>query len=130
MNYKGVIIEESLDGKSVLSKVKIVKTKIEPTSPKHKTSWLKQWTLYTVEILEGEGEQIAQEISNSFDQKHPDWYADYKNEKYHFIIYAGKVFKVDLKNPILYKDAKEYGISIDIPEYQVDFAPKDKVWER
>ena len=35
-------------------------------------------------------------------------------------------FKVDLQNPILYKDAKEYGISKGIPEYQVDFAPAFK----
>lgn len=130
MNYKGVIIEESLGNKSVLSKVKIIETKIEPITPAHKTPWLKQWTLHTVEIPEEGAEQIAQEISKSFDSEHPDWYADYKNDKSHFIIYAGKVFKVDLQNPVLYKDAKEYGISIGIPEHQVDFAPEDKVWER
>jgi putative transposase len=28
------------------------------------------------------------------------------------------------------RDAKAYGISVGIPEYQVDFAPEDKVWER
>lgn len=130
MNYKGVIIEESLGDASVLKKVKIVKTKVEPIKPEHKTPWLKQWTLHTVEIPEEEGEQIAQTISHSFNPEHPYWYADYKNDKYHFIIYVGKVFKVDLQNPILYKDAKVYGISIGIPEYQVDFAPEDKVWKR
>ncbi|PIS16042.1 hypothetical protein COT62_00395 [Candidatus Roizmanbacteria bacterium CG09_land_8_20_14_0_10_41_9] len=126
MNYKGVIIEESLGNKSVLKKVKIIKTKVEPIKPKHKTPWLKQWTLHSVEIPEEEGEQIAYTISYSFDPEHPDWYADYQNDKYHFVIYAGKVFKVDLQNPILYKDAKEYGISKGIPEYQVDFAPAFK----
>lgn len=130
MDYKGVIIEESLGDKSVLKEVKIADTKVEPITPEHKTPWLKQWTLHTIEIPEGDAEKIAQEISKSFDPEHPDWYADYKNDKYHFIIYSGKVFKVDLQNPVLYKDAKEYGISIDIPEYQVDFAPEDKVWER
>lgn len=123
MNYKGVIIEESLGDKSVLSKVKIVETKVEPITPRHKTPWLKQWTLHVVEIPEEKGDEIAQDISESLDKEHPSWYADYKNDKYHFIIYAGKVFKVDLQNPVLYKDAKEYGISIGIPKYQVDFAP-------
>ncbi len=66
MNYKGVIIEESLQDTSVLDNVRILKTKVEPITPKHKTPWLKQWTLHTVEI----------------------------------------------------------------PEYQVDFAPEDKIWER
>lgn len=130
MDYKGVIIEESLGDKSVLRKIRIIKTRVEPVTAKHKTPWLSKWTLHTVEIPEDRSEQIAQEISKSFDAKHPHWYADYKNDRYHFIIYSGKVFKVDLKNPILYKDAKEYGISIGIPEYQVDFAPQDKVWER
>lgn len=122
MDYKGVIIEESLGDKLVLSKVKIVETKIEPITPEHKTPWLKQWTLHTVEIPEEESEQIAQMISNSLDHEHSSWYTDYKNNKHHFIIYAEKVFKVDLKYPALYKDAKAYGISIGIPGYQVNFA--------
>lgn len=130
MNFKGVIIEESLQDTSVLKKISVLETKIEPITPEHKTPYLKQWTLHTVEIPEDKAEEIAEIISQSFDKKHPDWYADYKNDKYHFIIYSGKTFKVDLTNPILYKNAKEYGISIGIPEYQVDFAPEDKVWER
>ena len=131
MNYKGVIIEESLQDTSVLKKVRVLKTKVESITPKHKTPWLKQWTLHTVEVPEEKAEDVAEKISKSLDYSHnSSWYADYKNDKYHFIIYSGKTFKVDLANPILYEDAKRYGISIGIPQYQVDFAPEDKVWER
>jgi len=130
MNYKGVIIEESLQDSSLLEDVKILETKVEPITPEHKTPWLKQWTLHTVEIPEEKAEEVAKKISHSFDKEHPDWYADYKNDKYHFIVFANKSFKVDLTNPILYNDAKKYGISIGIPEYQVDFAPEDKIWDR
>jgi hypothetical protein len=130
MNYKGVIVEESLQDNSLLKDLNVLETKVEPITPEHKTPWLKQWTLHTVEIPEEKAEEVSEKISKSFDKEHPDWYADYKNDKYHFIIFADKVFKVDLANPILYKDAKTYGISIGIPEYQVDFAPEDKVWER
>ncbi len=129
MNFKGVIIEESLDDKSVLNKVNVLSTKTEKVTSEHKTPWLLQWTLDTVEVLEESAGDIANEISNSLDKEHK-WYADYKNDKYHYIIYRAKIFKVDLNNPVLYKDAKEYGISIGIPEHQVDFAPEDKVWER
>lgn len=122
MNYKGVIIEESLGKKDVLDKVNIVETKVEPIKPEHKTPWLKQWTLHTVEIPEEQSEQIAGEISNSFDLEHPNWFADFKNDKYHFIIFSEKVFKIDLQNPVLYKDAREYGIFIGIPIYQIGFA--------
>lgn len=125
MNYQGVIIEESLQDVSVMNELKLLQTIIEPITPKHKTPWLKQWTLHTVEIPEEYAEEIAEKISTSFDKEHPDWYADHKNDRYHFIIYSGKVFKVDLTNPVIYKDAQDYGISIGIPAYQVDFAPNN-----
>ncbi len=125
-----MIIEESLEDSSVLNQVKILETKVEPITEEHKTPWLKQWTLHTVEVTKDQADQVAELISNLFDKDHPNWYADFKNDEYHYIVYAGKIFKVNLKNPVLYKDAKEYGISIGIPEYQVDFAPEDKLWER
>ena len=37
MNYKGVIIEESLENKDVLKEVVILATKVEPVIEKHKT---------------------------------------------------------------------------------------------
>ena len=128
MNYKGVIIEESLDNKAVLDKIKIIKTKISPVVEKHKTPWVKQWTMHTAEIPEQDAEKVAEQLSKDLDKEHA-WYADFKNENYHFIIYRGKIFKVDLKNPILYKDAKKFGISLGIPEYQVDFTPDDQIFE-
>ncbi len=130
MNYKGIIIEESLQDTSFLKNVSILETKVEPVTPEHQTPWLSQWRLHTVEIPEKKADEIASEISRSFDLEHPDWYADFKNDSYHFIIFSNKIFKVDLANPVLYKQAKEYGLSINIPEHQVDFAPEDKIWER
>jgi hypothetical protein len=129
MNYEGVIIEESLDNKEVLNKIKIIRTKISPVNEKHKTPWVKQWTMHTVEITEENADKVAKQLSKDLDKTH-SWYADFKNKDYHFIIYGGKIFKVDLKNPVLYKDAKQYGISLGIPEYQVDFAPGDEVFEK
>ncbi len=128
MNYQGVIIEESLGDKEVLNNVKIIKTRVSPVVEKHRTPWVKRWTMHTVEILEQDAEKIAEQLSEDLDKEHA-WYADFKNENYHFIIYRGKIFKVDLKNPIFYKEAKKFGIALGIPEYQVDFAPNDKIFE-
>jgi hypothetical protein len=131
MDYKGVIIEESLDDKSVLKSLKILDTKVEQVTDKHKTPWVKQWHLHTVEIPEENSGEIAEQLSNDLDKKHDhSWYADYKNDKHHYIIYKDKIFKVDLQKSSQYKEAKQYGISIGIPEYQVDFAPDDEVWKR
>lgn len=121
MNYKGVIIEESLGDLSVLKKTKIISTSVEKVTPKHNTPWVKQWTLHTVEIPEKKGDEFGEMCSWAFDPTHPQWYVDYKNDRYHFIIFNGQVFKVDISKPEQYKDVTDYGISIGIPEYQVKF---------
>ncbi len=125
MNYRGVIIEESLKKKGILKKVKIIKTKIEKVVDKHKTPWLKKWTLHTVEVLEKEAEIIAQEISESLESEHP-WYADFKNATTAFIIFRHKIFKIDRTNKKQHDEARNYGISLGIPSRQVDFRPKNK----
>lgn len=119
MNYKGVIIEESLEDKGVLKKIKILKTRVERVVEKHKTPWLKQWTLHTVEIKEHDVGEIAKLISKSLDKKHPSWYADFKSQKYHYIIFPDKIFTVGLSSS--YQEARDWGISIGIPEYQMQF---------
>ena len=128
-NFNGVIIEESLENKDVLQKVKILKTDVEPITEKHKTPWIKQWTLHTVEILENQPDIIAKELSESLDSKH-NWYADFKNDTHHYIIFRNKVFFIDRRSKDQYDKAKNYGISLGIPEYQVDFHPDIKEWER
>lgn len=128
-NFKGVIIEESLEDKDVLQKVKIMKTKIEQVTEKHKTPWIKQWTLHVVEIPENQANKVAKELSILLDRAHA-WYADFKNNSYHYIIFRNKVFKVDRSKPEQYGKVTTYGISLGIPDYQLDFSPHRKEWER
>ena len=128
-NFNGVIIEESLENKDVLQKVKIIKTKVEEVTEEHKTPWIKQWTLHTVEILENQADEIAEDLSKSLDSEH-DWYADFKNDKFHYVIFRNKVFKVDRSKPEQYDEVVKYGLSLGIPDYQLDFTPHIKEWER
>lgn len=130
-NFQGVIIEESLTNSGILKKLKIISTKVEKVTDEHKTPWLKIWTLHTVEIPEDEAEGIAQKLSQVLDYSHESsWYADFKNNKFSYIIFKDKVFKIKFNDAEGFKQAKQYGISLGIPEYQVDFAPVDKKWER
>jgi hypothetical protein len=130
-NYSGTIIEESLTNKDVLKKVKIISTKVEPITDEHKTPWLSQWTLHAVEIPENEAQSVAEEMSKSLDYSHnSSWYADYKNDTHHYIIFRDKIFYIDRKSKEQYDEAKRYGISLGIPEYQVDFHPEVEEWKR
>lgn len=121
MNYSGVIIEESLEDKGVLEDLKIVETEVEPVTEKHKTPWINQWTLHTVEIPMNRADSVAENIGRSLDREH-SWYADFKNDSFHYIIFRDKVFRVDRSKKEQYDEVTEYGVSLGIPDYQVDFS--------
>lgn len=131
MDYRGVIIEESLEDLGVLANVKVLKRDVETVTADHKTPWLKQWTMDTVEIPEGEAVAVAEKLSHSIDPAHKSsWYADFKNDSTHFVIFRDKWFKIDRAKKEEYAAATAYGISIGIPPHQVDFSPDIKEWER
>ena len=68
-------------------------------------------------------------MSVSLDTEH-NWYADYRSKTHHYIIFRDKVFYINRNSIEEYNKAKEYGISLGIPEYQVDFHPDVKEWEK
>ena len=130
MNYTGVIIEESLADIAVLSEITILDTQVEPVTEQHRTPWIEQWTLHTVEVPEGRIDEIAERVSLAIDdQQAGSWYADFKNDRNHHIIFRDRVFVVDLENP-KYKEAMEHGISAGIPWYQLDFSSEIEEWRR
>lgn len=63
------------------------------------------------------------------DSEH-SWYADFKNDSFDFIIFRNKVFKIDRSKKEQYDDVVKFGLSLGIPDYQLDFSPKIKEWER
>ena len=128
-NYQGIIIEESLQNKDILKNIRIVSTKVEKVTEKHKTPWIKQWTLHIVEISEDQSDSIAEKISKGLDSEHP-WYADFKNDFFDFIIFYNKFFKVDRSCKEQYDAVVKFGLSLGIPDYQLDFSPTIKEWKR
>ena len=129
-NYTGTVIEESLSDRSILDRVRIVSTVIEPVTGDHKTPWIKQWTMHGVEISESDAAEFAQKLSKSLDRKH-SWYADFKRDSEHYIVFVDKVFHItDRTNKAQYDAAIQYGCSLGIPEYQLDFSPHIKTRER
>lgn len=130
MDFKGIIIEESLTDISILDEVKILSTEVEPVTDSHKTPWVKQWTMHTVEVSPNKAHEVAEKVAEALDHDH-NWYADFKTDKEHFIAYTDKVFHItDRSDKEQYDQATQYGISIGIPDYQVDFSPHINEWKR
>ena len=125
--YRGVIIEESLRDKKVLDSVNILSTKAEQVTPRHQTPDLQQWAFHHVEVDARRAMNIARDFGKSLRNK---WYADFDNGQEHYIIFQSRVFKIDMKKQEQYDEARAYDIALGIPEYQVDFHPKVRKWER
>jgi hypothetical protein len=131
MDYRGTIIEESLEDKSVLDEVKIISTKVEPVAEKHKTPWVATWTLHKVEVPAAKAAKVAEKVSHALDTNHAHaWYADYKTETDHYIIFRGKVFHItDRTSRAQYDETKQYALALGIPPYQCDFSPYEPEWK-
>jgi hypothetical protein len=122
MDYEGIVIEESLDDLSVLDSADVLDSRVEPIAATHQTPWLSRWTLLTVRVPEAKAREIADALSRAIDAAHAtSWYADFKNETYHYVIYRDRVFFIDRRSPDQYAEAVDYGISRGLPEHQADF---------
>ncbi len=117
-NYKGDIIEESLKDKGILKRLNIISTRVEKVTDEHQTPWLLQWTLHTVEVNENEADDLAEKLSKALDPEH-GWYIDYRNDKYHYVIFKDKVFKLDRNKKSDYDEMIKYGLSVGTPDYQL-----------
>lgn len=117
-NYKGDIIEESLSNKDVLKDVNIISTRVEKVTDEHQTPWLSQWTLDTIEVEEDQASSLAEKLSKALDPEH-GWYIDYRNDKFHFVIFKNKVFKIDRSKKSDYDEMVKFGLSVGTPDYQL-----------
>jgi len=118
----GTIIEESLDDHSVLNDLEMTNTTVEKVTKKHQTPWLKQWTLDDFEVAEDDADAVADRFSKALELEH-SWYVDFKDKDSHYFIFRDKVFHIHRTHDG-YQKVKEYGASIGIPDYQLDFTPE------
>lgn len=116
--YRGDIIEESLEDKDILKELNIISTRIEKVTDEHQTPWLSQWTLNTIEVDEVEVDNLSEKLSKALESEN-GWYIDYRNDKFHYVIFKDKVFKIDRSKKSDYDKMIEYGLSVGTPDYQL-----------
>ena len=117
-SYRGDIIEESLSDKGILKEVNIISTRVEKVTDEHQTPWLSQWTLDTIEVSDKQADNLAEKLSKALDPEH-GWYIDYRNDKYHYVIFKNRVFKLDRSKKSDYDEMIKYGLSVGTPDYQL-----------
>lgn len=109
--YKGTIVEESLTDNRIINDLKIIAVKISSDeNPEDR------WHLYTVLVTNEDIEKLSKSIK-------PKWYMHFWNnrDKNIIAIFKDKKFEFDYDDKSSWIPAVEYGISLGIPEEQLDF---------
>ncbi len=120
MDYKGVIIEESLTDIEIIKEFNVLQQEVEEVNKEANTPWLTKWTMDTVTIDEAKIDEYADRLSKLIDTKHcNDWYCDFRNDKYHYVVFANKVFKLNRNKKQDYIDMQEYAIKLGLPKHQL-----------
>ncbi len=104
--YKGTIIENSLNNKDILKRVRISKT------------WQSgDWTLHSVLLDEDQTEELSRSLDNGPWYIHI-WQQGKDDVK---VIYKDKIFDIKSSDKSTWAEAIEYGKSLGIPDGQLDF---------
>ncbi len=107
--YKGVVIEESLDNPGLVES--FLTQDIEITREENPQD---RWHLYKVVVSPDEIEKVSRTIKKG-------WYAHFWKDNDMIVIFRNKHFKIDPRNPATWKEAVEYGLSVGIPLEQLNF---------
>ncbi|MBU3178868.1 hypothetical protein KPL47_21390 [Clostridium estertheticum] len=107
--FKGVIVEESLNDNRIINQLKVISLCISG----HKNP-LERWHLYTVMVSEEEIEKLSECIKDK-------WYMHFLKDRQIIALFKGKKFIFNYDDKTTWKPAVDYGLSIGIPESQLDF---------
>lgn len=119
MNYRGIIIEESLGDKSILDKCEILKTKVAEIDART------TWYMHKVQIAEENIHEFTKELIEKMDPN-GRWYSHFYHEdpnKTQMIVTFYKKRFCESKDN--FDRSVEYGLQEGIPQEQLDFVPRD-----
>ena len=107
--YKGTIIEESLEDNRILNSMEIVGFRIsKDENPQDR------WHLYTVKVSKEDIEKLPGCIKTK-------WYMHFWRDRDIIAIFKNKIFEFNYDDRASWKEAVDHGLSLGIPKEQLDF---------
>jgi hypothetical protein len=103
---EGTVIENSLDNPEILSDFEVIK------------SWeAGDWKLHRICVTEEQAHQISRHLVKG------PWYVHFwkENKNDVLVVYQNKKFWIKFDDQESWKDALEHGLSLGIPEGQLNF---------
>ena len=107
--YKGVIVEESLEDNRILNDFKIIDFRISKEE-----NPADRWHLYTVQVSKEDSVRLSKNIKQK-------WYMHFWKGRNVIAIFKDKKFEFNFDDKSTWKSVVEYGLSLGIPKEQLDF---------
>ena len=104
-----MIVEESLEDNRILNGLRVIDFEISDDD-----NSADRWRVYTVLASDEDIEKLSSSIK-------PRWYMHFWNERNVVVIFRDKKFEFNYDDKSTWKDVTEYGLSMGIPEEQLDF---------
>lgn len=108
--YTGTIVEESLEDKRVLENLHVLNVRVTDEEDP-----AERWHLYTVEATIEQIEKLSSIL------KPRKWYANFWHGDDMIVVFRDKIFEQKISDTKTWIPAIEYGLSLGIPEKQLDF---------
>jgi len=116
--FKGLLLQESLTQLDVLNRFRVTKT--ETWNIQNPADYQPSvWTAISFEVEENQADLLVKALSESLK---PRWFIDASTDTTVYVIFPGKVFKYPKGDGAQRELARQYGISLDIPERQLDWS--------
>lgn len=117
MNYKGVIIEESLMSNELLKLCQIISTRVAYDDNPKTNAGEPKWTLHQVEVTRQNIDEVVSQLGRNL--KLPNWWADLSLEDEVYIVFNNKIFKGGNYDLAFRKKVINYAHSLNLPEGQI-----------
>jgi len=114
---KGLLLKESLTRLDVLIRIRVTKT--ETWNIQNPADYQPSvWTAISFEVEESQADLLAEVLSELLK---PRWFIDASTETTVYVIFPGMVFKYPKGDGAQRELARQYGMSLNIPERQLDW---------
>ena len=108
--FKGAIVEESLEDNRILNELEIVGFRItEEENPDER------WHIYKIKVSRNDIQKLSKFIKPS------KWYMHFWKGRSVIAVFKNKIFEFNFEDKATWKPAVEYGLSVGIPKDQLDF---------
>lgn len=121
--YTGALITQSLKPGTELTGVRLVVDRLvtfdkSDAAPDQPT----RWTMIFFTVDDADAERLAAWCADSLLSEPGVWYADFRNEAEHFVVYPSKIFRYPIGDRDGRQQAVDHGRRLGVPESQLDWS--------